>query len=156
MIGPVNALQTDQEGDRRGLAAKKLLRRLRILVALLLLSAVAAAYLLVPLGQPLISQATCDKIQIGWSDAQVEELLGESSIRIPHVGAATVVDLQGPATDFDSFMQWMDDEGNQIQVFFDARRRVIQKLFGSGSLSFRQRIERRVERRVRALWPRRS
>src|SRR5437879_3222860 len=48
----------------------------RILVALLLVAVIAACYLFGAVGNPVISQANYAKIQIGWSESQVEELLG--------------------------------------------------------------------------------
>src|SRR2546421_8728147 len=43
----------------------------------LIFVAMMAGYLLIPVVEPRITQANCDKIQMGWSPEQVINLLGE-------------------------------------------------------------------------------
>jgi hypothetical protein len=90
-------------------------------------------YLLVPVSDGRISEASCEKIQIGWTREQVAEVLGRPwSVYIAY--------------------SWVDDVGNGILVTFDDGR-VINKSFVASDLSFWEQVKRRVTTRLRALWP---
>ena len=54
---------------------QNLLPRRWLVATVLLVAVVGAGYLVVPVSR--ISQATCDKTQIGWTLPQVEETVGE-------------------------------------------------------------------------------
>ena len=103
-----------------------------------MLVAVCAGYLLIPEGR--ISEASCDKIQIGMTFEQVTSLLGNRYLSTSETLAS-----------------WSDDEdfdGNIINVFFDVERdEVIKKKFRPTKLPFHERLKRRIARRIRALWP---
>ena len=67
-----------------------------------MLVAVCAGYLLIPVEKPRITQENCDKIQLGWSQKEVEELLG-----VPTSGAIySFLDLT-----------CVSDDGDIISVF---------------------------------------
>jgi hypothetical protein len=109
-----------------------------------MLVAVVAGYLLIPVGEGRISQAACDRIQIGMTHEQVCELLHEKHV-------LNVILLR----DF-----WGDDDGNSIEVNFDGEQihgtepiGVIRKEFRANQVSFYERMKRRIERRIKALWP---
>jgi len=63
-----------------------------------------AGWLFIPFGAPRISQENCDKIQIGWTPKQVEELLSEERLSKSKPG------WQG-AKAF-----WSDETGDTIMV----------------------------------------
>ena len=49
---------------------------------------------------------------------------------------------------------WADEDGNYIQVGFDEGGRVLSKVyFLAPSLSFQERMKRKIQKRIRALWP---
>jgi len=49
---------------------------------------------------------------------------------------------------------WLDEDGNWIDVNFDRNTRgLVYKEFHATDLSFLELMKRRVERRIRALWP---
>jgi hypothetical protein len=106
---------------------------------------ILAGYLLIPVSPDRISQANCDKIQLGWTWVQVEELLGQSGSGYISTGRMT--------------MEWHDEDGNRIRV--DLRcvlldldnLKVTQKTYTPTDLSLSERLKRRVERRIRAIWP---
>jgi hypothetical protein len=111
-----------------------------------MLVAVCAGYLLIPVEQPRITQANCDKIQLGWSQNEVEELLG-----VPTMGAIHS----------HLHLTWVSDDGDYIAVSIGGGshylkpsnpRCVTEKYFTPSNLSLWERIKRRVERRVRAIW----
>jgi len=111
-----------------------------------MLVAVCAGYLLIPVERPRITQENCDKIQDGWSPEQVVSLLGEHEV--PDYGDC------GPGLVMLGLV-WYDQDGNAIVVNFkmnDALH-VTSKEFRETKLSFYERMKRRVEHRVRALWP---
>jgi len=101
-----------------------------------MLVAVCAGYLLIPVREGRISQAACERIQLGMTIAEVEELLGEKK----------PLDERFPVKGID----WMDDDGNLIDVEFDGRV-VTGKTFFDIPLT--ERMKRRIERRIRAIWP---
>jgi hypothetical protein len=119
-----------------------------------MLVAVCAGYLLISVGDDLISQANCDKIQLGWSREQVEDLLGPAFYRSRDCGSLgivkdngwlTIEQKTGPVLSSSAFMLWKDEDGTIAAAFEEGR--VTQKGFAAPSLSFR------IERRIRALWP---
>jgi hypothetical protein len=85
-----------------------------------------------------ITQANCDRIQLGWTPEQVVELLG------PHYLPKGPWDALG--------LGWEDDEGNFILVTFD-KRGVILKNFEPTTLTFFEKITRRFKRRSEVVWP---
>jgi hypothetical protein len=113
-----------------------------------MLVAVCAGYLLIPVEKRRITQENCDKIQLGWSWEQVVDLLGIQEQARKHELSAHV-----------SVMRWWEDEdGNGIRVVFESENgfnssALTIKEFIPTTLSFGERIRRRVERRIRAFWP---
>ena len=112
-----------------------------------MLVAVCAGCLLIPVEKPRITQENCDKIQLGWSPKEVEELLG--------------VPLSGWITSYLT-LTWVSDDGDSITVFFGSgshylkpnnQRGATEKYFTPSSLSLWERMKRRFERRLRAVWP---
>jgi hypothetical protein len=106
-----------------------------------MLVAVCVGYLLIPVGEGRISQASCDRIQLGWTVEEVKRLLGEHVIHAPD--------------DIDLGTHWFEwyDDGNGIRVTFSAQGTAIKKDFQPSSLSIYEYMKRRIERRVRAFWP---
>jgi hypothetical protein len=101
-----------------------------------MLVAAVAGYVLIPVEQPRITQENCDKIQLGWSENEVEGLLGKGDR-----GTWPFVNLI-----------WINEDGDSIQVNFN-RSGVIEKRFTPSNLSLWESMKRRIERRIRALWP---
>jgi hypothetical protein len=122
---------------------RKLLRRSWLWGPLLLAAVVGAGYLVVPVGEKQISQATCDTIQIGWSEEKVDELLPSSRANyfafVPSVGEIGLG------------RYWEDDDDNVIVLWY-RHARVSEKEFRPTTLSFIELAKRRVERRIKALW----
>ena len=112
--------------------------------------AILAGYLLIPIEQPRISQKNCDKIQKGWSPDQVEELLGARSI--PFTRSVILEDADGMIRNT-SVRLWIDDDGNAIEVVFEDGLEVTAKRYVASEHSFVERVKRRIERRIKALWP---
>lgn len=109
-------------------------RRLVWVTVALLLSAIAAICFLI--SRPnRISQTNCDKIQIGWTLDQVEELLGEGR---PIAG----IPIAG-------LWYWGDVVGDTIIVEFDGNKTVITKQLLPDNLTPGQRIYRRTRLSVR-------
>jgi hypothetical protein len=114
---------------------------------------VVAGYL-VSNGQPRISQTSCDKIQLGMTTEEVAHLLGAPSYGATH--GPDVVDVDGNPVELIevSLQTWADEDGNHIQVGFDEGGRVLSKVyFLAPSLSFQERMKRKIQKRIRALWP---
>jgi len=116
-----------------------------------MLVAVCAGYLLIPVEKPRITQENCDKIQLGWSPEQVVNLLGEH---------APPTHFGGPETWTRITVEeiWWDEDSNHIAVIFEIKPdielwRVAEKDFVPTAHSFFERMKRRIERRIRALWP---
>jgi hypothetical protein len=113
-----------------------------------MLVAVCAGYLLIPVEKARITQENCDKIQEGWSPEQVVSLLGEHTL--PQNRKCE------PGREVLAGLLWYED-GNSIVVKF--KMNDVEPFHGTGKefretkLSFYERMKRRVERRVRALWP---
>jgi hypothetical protein len=109
-----------------------------------MLVAACAGYLVIHVGSSRITQENCDKIQGRWSREQVVSLIGN-----PTNGAF-------------SYLIWEDEDGNSIFVEFsippippfwpEQVGFVTKKRFVPTKLSFFERVKRRVERRIRALW----
>jgi hypothetical protein len=110
-----------------------------------MLVAVCAGYLLIPVGEARISQAACDRIELGMSEAQVRNLLGDP------LGTMWLWDERRNMY-YDVF-DWPDKDGNRILVTFFYPDRVTAKSFTPSERSLFERMKRRTERRVRALWP---
>jgi hypothetical protein len=104
----------------------------------LILATLVSGYLLIPIEDGNISQASCDRIQIGMSRAKLHELLDKHARR----GTVRVTESC-----------WGDEEGNEIIVNFDLEGRVTKKRFVPTQLSFIELMKRRIQLRVRALWP---
>jgi hypothetical protein len=126
---------------------KKLLRRRWVIGALLLLVVVGAGYLLVPVGEGRISQATCEKIRLGWTREQVTELLRSANYVVPIVYGDNPVGVA-----------WLDEDNNRIEVYFESQPgtrslEVTRKNFVPSKLSLFERIQLRFQRRIHALWP---
>jgi hypothetical protein len=100
-----------------------------------MLGALSTGYLLIPAGR--IDRAHCDKIQLGWTHAQVDRLLG-----------------RGGLGDSPRRTGWPDEDGNWIVVDFDDGDRATGARFHPTNLSIYERVKRRIERRLRVLWPR--
>jgi hypothetical protein len=124
---------------------QRLFRRGWLWATVLLPAVVGAGYLLVPVGAGRISQATCDKIQVGWRSEQVMELLAPSdALNILWPGPKAVTTPLG--------YYWDDEDGNVIVVWYRDGC-VSGKKFEPTKLSFFELVKGRVSRRIRALWP---
>ncbi|HEV3081683.1 MAG TPA: hypothetical protein VGY66_18030 [Gemmataceae bacterium] len=122
-----------------------------------MLVAVVAGYLLIPVGEapPIgISRAGCDKIRFGMSLEELAELLGDWQY----------AELVGIGESQSDILTWVDEDDNRIVVKLNimtvrngalARRDfgVTRKQFVRSELSFVELMKRRIERRIRALWP---
>jgi hypothetical protein len=117
---------------------KKLLRRRWLIGAALVLAVLAGGYVLVPVGEGRISQANCDRIRLRMTFGEVSDLLSERGTS----GA-----FLGPV----SMWFWSDEDGNQIAVLIDEQG-VISKTFVATDLPFQEQLNRRIQRRLRALW----
>jgi len=106
----------------------------------------AAGWLLVPFEAPRTTQANCDKIQKGWSEKEVEELLGAK-----HTGGFVGVGMLigDPPQNVSAYKLWSNDDGDIICAFFNEQG-VIEKNFTRGELSLVERIKRRIQRRLSA------
>jgi hypothetical protein len=120
---------------------RKLLKRRWLWVTLLLAVVITAGYALLPATGVRISGATCDKIQLGWSEKQVNELL-------PHTVHIYRSDRDGNGC------LWGDENGNLILIWFARDARVSEKEFRPTDLSLLEIARIRIENRIRALWPR--
>jgi len=101
------------------------------------LVAVCAGYLLMPVENPRITQANCDRIEQGWSHEQVNSLLGGSGTFLGNL----VTKLR---------YRWEDEDGNRIDVWFETGQGVAFKGFSPSSVPLTERIKRRIMRRVRS------
>jgi len=115
-------------------------RKWLLLFALFVLAVLATGWLFVPFAEPRIGRKSFDKIQLGWTVQQAEELLGEHGLsEMPKW------------TDFGHF--WIDDDLNAIYVKFDRGQVVSEKLFIPSKLSLFERLKRRIQPRIQAMWP---
>src|SRR5216684_1356721 len=110
--------------------------------AVFALVAVVMGYLFIPV-QQRISQANCDRIQLGWSAEQAQELLGQPE--------EFVAEMSSPIRDWNA-MVWQDEYGNAIFGYFD-KRGMCAKSYLPSELSFSEKLKRRIERQIRTLWP---
>jgi hypothetical protein len=117
------------------------MRRKRLLLGVFVIAAVlVTAYPFIPVGEGRFGQATCDKIELGWTTRQVEELLGDRGLNV-----GTVF--------LDGGYIWSDDESNEIYVEFDSQFTVKAKLFIPSKLSPVERLKGRIQRRLKAVLP---
>jgi hypothetical protein len=113
-----------------------------------MLVAVVAGYLVIPVGEGRISQASCDRLQLGWSPHQVASLLRENEF----LGSGRV---QEPIA---IGLSLGDEDGNRIEVGFATfngsdQLRLTRKKFVPTNLSFLERVKGRIERRLKAMLP---
>ena len=112
------------------------------IVAGFMVVALVVGYLVIPFGEGQISQANCDRIQLGWSPRQVGSLLRDNEI----------LNLPDRAQVFGIGLTARDEDGNRIEVRFTSLG-VTHKKYVPTNLSFLECVKGRVERRLRALWP---
>jgi hypothetical protein len=124
------------------------MRRKRLLLFAVFVAAVlVAGYFLIPVGEGQISQASCDRIQLRMNEKQVYDALGHSrSTRI-------VRHFDDETTTYLVAIAWQDEDFNEILVHFDNTRCVTGKCFSPTYLSFSERLKRRIQRRLKAVWP---
>jgi hypothetical protein len=103
---------------------------------------VVMGYLFIPV-QQRISQANCDRTQLGWSLGQVKEVLGEPE--------EFVAEISAPIRDWNAIV-WQDEDGNAIFAYFDERG-MCAKNFLPSELSFSEKLKRRIRRQIRPIWP---
>ena len=120
-------------------------------VAGFVLVAVMAGYLLIPFEEARISQAKCDRIQLGMNPEQVDGLLGGQPWTVVNSEWRTLFDAGQRAPTY--AWTFIDEDDRTITVNFNDSRRVTAKHFSPSQLSFFELMKRRIERRVRALWP---
>jgi hypothetical protein len=111
-----------------------------------ILVALAVGYIMIPIEQGPISQANCDRIQLGMTLGQVCEIL-------PHWW--TNERDEGPRQ---NTLIWVDEDRNKILVTIELANdyvtlNVTAKRFEPSELSFLERTKHRIERRIKALWP---
>jgi len=113
-----------------------------------ILVAILAGYLVIPVSEGRISQANCDRIQLGMTFEEVKSLLGEHCLAWP--GTLWVPNVVTWYDDLDDYFY-----GNHIDVTFKAgwHDDVLRKEFHRTELPFHVRLKHRIERRIRALWP---
>ena len=99
---------------------------------------IGAGYVIFPLKESRISQANCDTIQEGWSEEQVNDLLGLFVV-------STGVDNR-------RYICWSDDDDNWLYVSF-TNGRVSDKHFRASDASFLERMKARIQRRLQVVWP---
>ena len=112
---------------------------------MLLVVVVGTGYLLVPVERSRISQATCDKVQLGWTWDEALAVLGRDGL-VPWAEQR-----EGEFAPVGFFYD--DEDKNRILVKFDSNVRVSEKQFTPTILSACELAKRRIERRLRALWP---
>ena len=148
---------------------RRFLSRRSVLGVLLLLAVVAAGYLVVSLGEGSISQANCDKLELGWSLDKVEQVFhGAPKHRwfVPGFNATfggnTVFFIEGDAYEktIPALIMrhgppvaaiWRDEDGNCIAAKFD-KRGLYDKSFIPTDLPFRELMKNRIERRFGVRW----
>jgi hypothetical protein len=123
-----------------------------------MLVAVFVGYLVIPDGR--ISQAKCDRIQLGMTFEEVKSLLGDNYLPYPQI----LCSVDGEVYQRPFMVAWYDEadflEGNLIEVTFKYGGRevtqcrdVIGKRFRRTKPSVSELLKRRIERRIKALWP---
>jgi hypothetical protein len=113
-----------------------------------MLVAVCAGYLLIPVSvhDGRIGEVTCNRIQLGTDLWSVLEMLGRKYNRLTRSDGPPVLLTLG----------WEDEDGNEILVTVERDRPtlpVTAKSFVPTKLSFLELTKRRIERRIKALWP---
>jgi hypothetical protein len=117
-------------------------RRWLLLFAVFVMTVLLTGWLLVPLAEPRIGRKNFEKIQIGWTVQQVEELLGDQG-RLSELPEYTEID--GVLLD--------DDQLTGIYLKFDTKHRLTEKHFIPSKLSLFERLKRRIQPRIQAMWP---
>jgi hypothetical protein len=123
-------------------------RKWLLLFGVFVVAVLVAGYLLIPVGEGRISQASCDRLQLGWSPHQVASLLRENEF----LGSGRV---QEPIA---IGLSLGDEDGNRIEVGFATfngsdQLRLTRKKFVPTNLSFLERVKGRIERRLKAMLP---
>jgi hypothetical protein len=117
----------------------------------LMLVAVVAGCLLIPPGESRITKAICDRIQPGMSVEQVRDVIGVGHAGI--YGGPCIQNLQDNTIE----MTYVDEDGNAVIITFVSLgidwTNMISKDFVPTELSLLEQMKRRIERRIRALWP---
>jgi hypothetical protein len=121
---------------------RNLLKHRWLWATVLLVVVVGVGYLVVPVGEGRISQATCDRIRMRMTLGEVLDLLSERGTPRGNWGA-----ILGPV----SIWFWSDEDGNEITVSIDDNG-VMSKSFAATNLPFREQLSRRIQRRLGALW----
>jgi len=120
-------------------------RRWLLLFAVFLLAVLGAGWLLVPFEQGRISQASCDKIQIGSSEQEVAELLGRPNVRNKVGPLTTIIWKNVRLPESFGVTQWIEDDKyriREIRVVFNKEGRVTERDFKV--TSFAEQIKRRL------------
>jgi hypothetical protein len=119
-------------------------RRWLLLFAAFVVAVLGAGWLLVPFEQGRISQATCDRIQLGVSEERVLKMLGEQR----KVSRIATLDTDANAP-YACELWWRDEDDNRILVNFGPKGQVTGKRF----LPTERSVFEKLKRRIRALWP---
>jgi hypothetical protein len=122
---------------------RNILKRRWFWATVLLAAVVGVAYLVIPVNETGVSKANFDRIRKGWTEQQVEELLGARAS-----GRAVRARLPGTATDL-----WWGDEFDLIVVGIDEGVVTEKDFYTASDLTPLERVKRRVMKRLRALWP---
>jgi len=134
-------------------------RKWLLLFALFVAAVLVAGYLLIPVDEGRITQANYDKIQAGWSEKQVEDLLGRHSYWMSHDRmefAPTESYRQLLVQDSNRFfwLGWSDEDQNEIMVGFNQDAdKVSDKGFCPSPLTSWEKLKGRIKRRLKAVWP---
>jgi hypothetical protein len=115
-----------------------------------MLVAVCAGYVVIPVGEGGISQASCDRIQLGQDAMETTLFLvhGDRDGTLAMMTEKLDENLESAIT-----LTSFDYLGNQIVLRCDGKCKIIEKDFTPSQLSFFEKAKRRIERRMRALWP---
>ena len=117
---------------------RNLLKRRLLWGPVLLAAVVGAGYLLVPVPDRGNRMDEFEKVQPGWTVAQVEGLLGN----------------RGLPTEGNFSARWDDEEDNFLELKFQDAKVYIKGLGRPlRPLSSWELLKRRVTKRLRALWP---
>jgi hypothetical protein len=119
-------------------------RKWLLLFGVFVVAVLVAGYFLIPVGEGRISQANCNKIQEGWRQRDVQELLGGD----------TCYEIRRHSTGWClTGMSWRDEDDNIIRVGYDSAGHVNDKRYTPTDLSFPELVKRRIQRRLKAVWP---
>jgi hypothetical protein len=119
-------------------------RRIFILLGAMVVI-IAAGYILLPIGESRISQATCDKVVVGMTVGQLWQVMDQNK-----VPGGTTQYYQGTPS---SSLLWEDEDGNAIYIRLDLFDGVVGREFIPAERPLLELMKRRVERRIRAVWP---